>query len=127
MFEPKPQGSLDLLRQYSLFLCQQQFYSGPDFVLISKDFGDRRPRVRDLAMSMALLRVINIRVNTPFKDCLIMTWLCRFLTCCSGEVYIEESRNVSEIEETAIAQIDRPGEQILFRDHMPGHQIPCRP
>lgn len=45
----------------------------------------------------------------------------------SGQVDVEESRNMPQVEQTDVSQVDRLLEQHRRRDHTPGDAVPSGP
>lgn len=96
-------------------------------------------------MRMALLGILNVRIDAPLEDLLIVFRLSAFSMRSSSQMNIcmitrlalhgggvchvrtEECRYVAEVENQCIAQLDWLGQELFVRDHGLRHNVPCSP
>ena len=78
-------------------------------------------------MSVAQIRIVDIGIDATFEGVVVGARICRLASRCSRQAYIEECWYVAKVEQTAIPQVDRLGEDFLVREHVLGEKIPCFP
>lgn len=78
-------------------------------------------------MRVTLLWIINVRINSSLKDLWVVAWLGGLAVSSAREMDIHECRDVTEIEDAGISELDRFAQQFLFGDHVPCDGVPCTP
>ena len=76
---------------------------------------------------MAQLRVFHIRVDASFEHLLIVSWFRGVASCGPRQMYVQESRNVPQVEDAAIAKIDGLRKHLIYWNHVPRRNIPSQP
>lgn len=94
---------------------------------------------------MALLWILNIRIDATFEDLLIVFGLSAFSMRSSSQMNIcmiprlefrrdgichvrtEKCGNVTEVEDQCITQLDWLRHEFVARNHGPCHYVPCSP
>ena len=106
MFESKPKSLADLTIILILSILIQT--NGPlaNTLLVSKNFLGRGPNFRNLAMCMAQLRVLYIRVYPAFEGTMVRAWFRWLVASCSSQVDVKEGRNMTQVEKAAVSQVD---------------------
>ena len=78
-------------------------------------------------MSMAILRILDVWIDSPLEHLLVMAGRSGRITGSLGQVDVEEGGNVTQIEDAAIAKVDRLRELLFGGDHLSGHEVPGQP
>ena len=78
-------------------------------------------------MSVAQIGVFYIRVDSPLEHLMVRAGGSGSALSCSGEVYVEESWDMTQIEQATVPQVDWLAEDVLTREHLLGDKIPCSP
>ena len=99
----------------------------PHSVLIPQDFIDRRPFLRHFGMVVALLGVINVRIDASFEDARKIIGFGAGLPRHFGQLNVQEGGNVAKVEDAGVAKADRLFAKLLLGKHAPGDYIPCLP
>ena len=58
-------------------------------------------------MCVAILRVVNIWIDTPLEYLMVVTWSCWGLAGCPCEMNVEKRGNMSQIKQAAVTKLDR--------------------
>ena len=95
MFKPQPHSSSELSIRLQTFLVKKEPCSISNSFLIIQDLRDRGPLIWNLAMSMTILWVINIRIDATFENLLVRTRLGGRIAGRSCQMNIQEGWNVA--------------------------------
>ena len=76
---------------------------------------------------MALIWIIYVGVNTAFEDLPEISGVRWETVSGASHMDVEESRDMTEVEDASVAQIDWLGEKLVFGNHFAGNGIPGSP
>lgn len=106
MLEAYPDSSPDVPRDILQTYRVKAFQPIPYPCLILQDVLKRWPFFRNFRVLMADFRVVNIRVNSSFKDRAVEGRLSWGILGCLGQLYVKKSRNVTKVEDAGIPKLD---------------------
>ena len=102
----------------------------PHPVAVRKDLAERGPilvLLRHLRVRMAVLGVVHMLVDTPFEDRCEAHRLHGALAQVLRHEQVEEGREVAQVEERLVSQVDRLAVQERGRDHPQRDEVPDAP
>ena len=106
MFEPNPHSSCEFSIRLRPLVVKERPCSISNPFLITQNLAHGRPLIRDLAMSMTVLWVVNIGVDATFKDVAVRARLGGCIAGCSCQINVQEGRNVAQVEEATVSKLD---------------------
>ena len=95
MFETNPFGSSELSIRLQAFIVEEGSCSGSNSFLIIKNLTNWRPFIWDIAMCMTVLWVVDIRIDTTFKDVMVRARLGGRIAGGSCQMHVQEGGNVA--------------------------------
>lgn len=98
-----------------------------DAALVFGNVLDAGPLVGDLGVVVALLRVVDIGVDAALKDGPVARRLGRGLARHFRQLDVEERRDVAQVEDAGVTQLDGLLLQLLVREHALGDNVPRLP
>lgn len=78
-------------------------------------------------MGMAIIRIIDIGVNSPLKNLRVMRRFAQRHPRRLAELHVEEGGDVTEVEDACVAQLDGLGEELVVGDHAARDGVPGGP
>lgn len=109
-------ASLDHPLSHLVAIRQHVFNHRPILILL-----------RHLRMAMAMLRVVHARVNPALKDGQVRPRPDGLVLDQAREQDVRERRQVPDVEQRLVPQIDWLGVQEVLRDHPERDEVPDRP
>ncbi|KAK8028755.1 hypothetical protein PG991_005811 [Apiospora marii] len=127
VLEANPDGSPYISgdRVLAIFIELDEF--SPDSFLVTEYLLNSGPLIRDLRVGMTMIWVIDIGIYASFEDGMVECWLCRGQLGHFAELNIQEGRNVPQVEDAGVAQLDRLVKQLLIGQHALRDGIPAKP
>lgn len=118
-----PHGPDDVL----LSILVQGDEPGPDALLVREDVLHMRPLAGDLGVLVTELRVVDVRVDAPLEDGVVRRGIGGRRASSLGELDVQEGGDVSQIEDTGVAELDGLLVKVLVWEHAPGDDLPSGP
>lgn len=78
-------------------------------------------------MVVAFLGVINVWVDAALEYGVVGDWASGGPGACLCKLYIEEGRDMAEVENICVSKLDGLLGEFLLREHGPGDDIPSAP
>lgn len=101
--------------------------AGPQAGLVVGDDLDGGPLVGHGRVGVAVLRVVDVRVNAALEDDAEHARLRGRLARRLAQLDVEKGRDVAQVEDEGVAELDGLLVEHLRRDHVPRHRVPCLP
>lgn len=127
VLETDPDTTADISGNVLLTGSIQVDESLADAVLIFQNLTHRGPIVGNDGMGMAVLRVINIRVDAALKDLVVAGRLCGRKLRHFVKLYVQKGGNVAKIKDASVAKLNRLLSQLCVGQHLARHNVPDLP
>lgn len=127
VLKAKPNRPSYVARNVGLADSVQAQKPGSNAVLVGENIADSRPCIWHFGMIMTFGRIIDVRVDAPFEDVPVLCWMSCRLSGGFRQLYIQECRDMSQVEYARIAELDGFLIELLVREHLAGDNIPCSP
>lgn len=127
MLKPEPDGSADGPRNGICASRVEADEPGTDSVLVGHDVVHRRPLVGNLGVIMALVGVVDIRVDATLEDGIVRSRMGGLVTGSLGELDVEERGDMAQVEDAGVSQLDGLFGQFLLGQHSSRDGVPGRP
>lgn len=120
-------GAGQLVRVAAVRLVIQLGEARAHPALVGGDFGHGRPLVGDLGVVVALLRVVDVRVDAALKDGPVAGRVSGGRPRHLGQLDVEKGRDVAQVEDAGVAELDGLLLELLVREHALCDNVPELP